>query len=736
MLTLKALVDCIGLALIEKGRKALTGDRSFGDVLPDVAKSALDFMHKSMVTEEIRQALAMTVTCPAWDYDETLTKVVDGIAKVQALPFREKLVSYLSTLPVSVRQVLRRPSDPDGRTTPDKLEFYKGDELLPFLPPRIPRFKPGDRLAGIEEWELGVLRGLGECSEVWEAFHDEHTEVPSVALKFAIDPETVERVRASRSLFEQVFALNETHGIVPLRSIFFDTDPPCFEYGYVSGYDLTSLINDWNWRYDTPKPEAALKIIRRITDIVAKAHARKIVHRDLKPSNVLLHPTHDGKFTIWITDYGWGQIESARSLELARGGTPRGEQLRLSYRGAHTPLYASPQQQKREAPDLRDDVHALGVIWFQLLQRDPHAAPPVGTEWAEAFESYGFTESQQRLLTACLSVRPEKRPASAVELAEQLSKVTVGSPVGTDGSKLIAIKAFSSVQAPPLPATVSVRGQKVKSGDDPAALAAASLLKIDWGNAGVPLAMKSSDLPNYFRNSIGMSFVLIPSGRFEMGAFDDEKGRKDCELPRHTVAINRAFYLSTHAVTQQQYELVMGKNPSSFGKVKGGTGEHPVESVTWHDADKFCAKLNKRHEELQLDRKYRLPFEAEWEYACRAGTETPYNTGQKLTERDAAFNLGLKGHPSPVGRFPGNPWGLFDMHGNVAEWCMDWFDDYYYFDSPGVDPRGPKGGLTKVTRGGSFACTAYECRSASRISHPPDRVANTIGFRVVLMVNK
>jgi formylglycine-generating enzyme required for sulfatase activity len=730
---LKALVECLGLSFCEKGRKAFTGDRSFGDVLPDVAKASLDLMHKSMATDDIRQALAECVTCPAWDYDELLQKVVGGIAQVQSVPFQDKLVAYLASLPASVRQVLRRPSDPEGKTVPGKIEFYKGEELLPFLPPRIPRFKQGDRIDGIDNWELGVLRGLGECSEVWEAYDDEKIGVSPTALKFAVDPETVERVRAARPLFEQVFGLNEEHGCVPLRSIYFDSDPPCLEYAFVAGYDLTSLINDWKWRYDSPKPEAALKLVRRLVDIVAKAHARKIVHRDLKPSNVLLHPTHDGKFTMWVTDFGWGQIESARSLELARGGTPRGEQLRLSYRGAHTPLYSSPQQQKKEAPDPRDDVHALGVIWFQLLKRDPHAAAPVGREWAESLEPYGFTETQERLLTACLSVRPEKRPVDAGDLAQQLANVTVGVPVGPDGSRLISLKATTSMSAPAAPVTVSVRGQKVKEGSDSAAMAAANLLKAEASVGALP--QKAGDLPKFLRNSIGISFVLIPPGRFEMGAFDDEKGRSDSELPRHTVAINRAFYLSTHPVTQWQYEAVIGKNPSTYAKSKGG-GEHPVESVTWAEADKFCAKLGKKFEEDQQGRKYRLPFEAEWEYACRAGTETPFSCGQKLTERDACFNAGMKGKTAPVGQFPANPWGLTDMHGNVAEWCMDWFDEYFYFESPGVDPHGPKAGTLRVTRGGSYACASYECRSAARTPHPPDRVASTIGFRVVLMVAK
>ncbi|MFO0936028.1 MAG: SUMF1/EgtB/PvdO family nonheme iron enzyme [Gemmataceae bacterium] len=402
---------------------------------------------------------------------------------------------------------------------------------------------------------------------------------------------------------------------------------------------------------------------------------------------------------------------------------------RCGCRFAEPPLYASPQQQKKDPPDLRDDIHALGVIWFQLLMRDPHIAAPVGTEWAEALEPYGFTETQERLLTSCLAVRPEKRPSSAIELAEQLKQVTVGANVGPDGSRLISLK--SSKTSTTIPAVVSVRG-KIVTDSESAASAAANLLSTEWG-AGVSFA-KAGDLPKYLRNSLGMSFVLIPPGTFEMGAFEDEKGHLEHELPRHQVKLTKPFYISTHLVTQSLYEHVMSKNPSVFSRTKGGGADNPVENMTWQEADKFCAKLGKLREEDQNDHKYRLPFEAEWEYACRAGTETSYWCGQGLSDREAVFNLGTKGKTAPVGKHLANPLGLYDVYGNVAEWVMDWYDEYYYFDSPTVDPHGPKHGQMKVTRGGSYLSSATDCRSAARAGHGPDRPSSTIGFRVVLMV--
>ena len=246
-----------------------------------------------------------------------------------------------------------------------------------YLPPRIPRFRPGDKPPGLDGWTLTELRGIGQCSETWRAEDPAQGEHSPACLKFVTDTETSDRVKAASTLFTKVFELNHVAGILPLRSVYLETDPPCLEAPFVYGYDLSGVLIDWKWRYDTAKPEAALKLIRRLAAIVAEAHNKGVVHRNLKPSDILLRPSEDKKFSLWVSDYGWGQIESVRSLELAKVG-PRGEQARLSNRGAATALYACPQQMKKEPPAPTDDVHALGVIWFQLLKRDPTAAA-VGT---------------------------------------------------------------------------------------------------------------------------------------------------------------------------------------------------------------------------------------------------------------------------------------------------------------------------------------------------------------------
>ena len=222
-------------------------------------------------------------------------------------------------------------------------------------------------------------------------------------------------------------------------------------------------------------------------------------------------------------------------------------------------------------------------------------------------------------------------------------------------------------------------------------------------------------------NSVGMLLVPIPAGTFTMG----EANGDDNETP-HKVTLTQPFHLGQYEVTQEQYEKVMGTNPSNF---KGG--QNPVEQVDWNDAVEFCRKLSALPAEKKAGYVYRLPTEAEWEYACRAGTKTTYSFGDSDSELgDYAWydeNSGLTTHP--VGGKKPNGWGLYDMYGNVWEWCQDYYAEYE--KSPVADPRGPTSGSSRVVRGGSWFSDAQFSRSAYRYRYTPDFRNNNNGFRVV-----
>ena len=244
-------------------------------------------------------------------------------------------------------------------------------------------------------------------------------------------------------------------------------------------------------------------------------------------------------------------------------------------------------------------------------------------------------------------------------------------------------------------------------------------------------------------NNVKMRLVLIPAGKFMMGSPATEAGRGGDEGPQHEVTISKPFYMGVLEVTQEQYEAVMGVNPSSFKGAK-----NPVENVSWDDAVEFCKKLSAR-----TGKTVRLPTEAQWEYACRAGTITAFHTGDALKPGQANADFTQPSNPgvldrimawlgmssakktlqtTPAGSFSPNGFGLYDMHGNVWEWCSDWYGEDYYANSPKTDPRGPDSGSCRVLRGGSWCSDPLYCRSAFRLRSSPDDRDFNVGFRVAV----
>lgn len=234
-------------------------------------------------------------------------------------------------------------------------------------------------------------------------------------------------------------------------------------------------------------------------------------------------------------------------------------------------------------------------------------------------------------------------------------------------------------------------------------------------------------------NSIGMTLRLIPAGEFMMGSpKNDEKQYVGYET-QHRVKLSRPFYLGTTEVTQRQWTAVMETEPWKGRDHVKEAADHAATYISWSNAVEFCRRLSKKEGKV-----YRLPTEAEWEYACRAGTSTRYGFGNdesKLADyawfyKNAADIDEFFAHQ--VGRKRPNAWGLYDMHGNVGEWCGDWFGADYYDKSPGADPKGPATGSERIYRGGTWISNARRCRAANRGWHAPYG-HYSIGFRVVLV---
>jgi formylglycine-generating enzyme required for sulfatase activity len=254
--------------------------------------------------------------------------------------------------------------------------------------------------------------------------------------------------------------------------------------------------------------------------------------------------------------------------------------------------------------------------------------------------------------------------------------------------------------------------------------------------------------PEPFTNTVGMKMVRLEGGTFRMGSPDSEPGRNQDEGPVHEVTIRGPFFISTTEVTNGQYMSVMGSSPSRAMKIAARSDHLPVDSVTWDEANEFCRKLTEKERNQPWARKnweYRLPTEAEWEYACRAGTDGPTAFGERLVfGTHAVFkptgddptelggeNLKPLRFGQDVGKTEANKFGLCDMHGNVAEWCSDWFKSEAYKDAAKDNPTGPADGDKRVVRGGSFRDPASAARSAARIGVRPTERLDTIGFRVI-----
>ncbi len=237
--------------------------------------------------------------------------------------------------------------------------------------------------------------------------------------------------------------------------------------------------------------------------------------------------------------------------------------------------------------------------------------------------------------------------------------------------------------------------------------------------------------PPTLTNSIGMKFVWIDPGTFMMGSPKEELARNEDEIQRK-VTLTNGFYMGVFTVTQEEWMTLVEKNPSKFT----GAANLPVEQVNWKECQEFIQKLREKD-----GKPYRLPTEAEWEYACRAGTTTPFYCGETISTEQANYNGGYlygdgrKGvyreKTTPVGSFSPNPWGLYDMHGNVWQWCEDWFERRPKTATPETvtDPLG-KTGANRALRGGSWIDNPLECRAAYRGGSAPALRHSLVGFRV------
>lgn len=569
---------------------------------------------------------------------------------------------------------------------------------------------PGDNLGA--RYELIRIIGRGGMGVVWLAL-DHRLDARPVALKVLPAALSTDKRAVARLKAEAVRNMDLTHpNIVRLHT--FDQDPTRQDVAflvmqYIEGQTLNDLLADHPDGLPTKRVRVWFDQIARAID---HAHSKGILHRDIKPGNIIIEAKTN---TAYLMDFGIGRE--------ARDTMTRVTGLQDS---SGTLPYMSPQQLMGKN-DTSNDIYSFAATLYEALSGNPpfhtgdiayqirHAEPePIA--------------HMNGLLNAALQrgLRKEssERPSSCRGLLTR-----DGTPTSPMSSKPARIRADSSqVAARHLDRKTVDLASGVTAEfvfiDAPRVAPDGFLMGSPSGEKGreklCDNALKIARLINSIHDSSIEGRTDSPAG---------EKRRSDDETQFRAV-LTKGYWLQTTEVTQGQWEAVMGSNPSSF---KLGTN-HPVEAVSWDDCQEFIAELRQRGIGA------RLPTEAQWEFACRAGTTTPFNTGATISTEQANYNgkytygNGRKGKYSeqttPVGSFASNAWGLHDMHGNVCEWCEDGYE--WYPKGTVKDPVGPQTSSDRVLRGGSWYVIPWYLRSANRGRSSPANHFNNVGLRLTL----
>jgi formylglycine-generating enzyme required for sulfatase activity len=631
----------------------------------------------------------------------------------------QALRAFIRCVPPVLRSFFRRPADPEGTTVPAGWRLGGSADLLALLPCRTAWFEPGQKpqAVGDGDWELIDLLGLEIDEETWKAQKQGRPGQPMVCLQFLHDPRVKERLRKTGSGdWATVRELTAQPGWVRLRDVHAQADPPCLEWANASAGSFRGQMREWQANGASAPWREVCQWMQEVAVTLGHAHRQRppLVHRGLNTARIL------------ATGAG-----ARMDCRLAGMG--------LSLICTFDARLTSPQQQRGDAVDARDDVFSLGIILYQMLTRDPGAGRPGGSQWKRRLAGDAVPAGLVDVLESCFEDDPRHRPADGTELAARIEATLREKAAPAAASPAVDLSSLMPAAAPTptaAPESAAVAGRD--------ALTRTRSRRADVKQLFQSLEETVQERPKLFTNSLDMKMVLLPPGTFWMGSPPAEAGRRDNEGPRHEVNLANHFYLAVHTVTQLQYQKVMKANPSHFDPIHGGGPAHPVENVSWDDAVEFCRRLSALPAEREAGRSYRLPTEAEWEYACRAGTATPFAFGESLSVTAANYdgNFPYGGgevergdwaeKTLPPGGFPANHFGLCDMHGNVWEWCSDWLSSEYYAHSPKRNPAGPAAGRFRVLRGGSWRSHAVTCRSAYRNGLSPRSRDRMTGFRVAL----
>jgi len=596
--------------------------------------------------------------------------------------------------------------------------------------------------------------GAGGMGQVYKAYHPEAAKLVAIKVILTqgkLDAESVKRfereVKASEKLVHpNIIAVLDSGS--SKGSLFMVME-------LIEGKDLFELINE---KGKLAIKEAVAYIIQAARAL-EHAHANGVIHRDVKPANLIA----DSQGLLKIVDMGLAKIQEGENED------------KISMLTTNTAImgsadFMSPEQTvSTKNVDTRTDIYSLGASFYFLLTAKvmypqkatfskliSHRQAPISSL---KFMRPDVSQKLDDIYTKMVAKKVEDRYQSMTKLIldlEALEKESttqnllkqdaVLNPFQVNGVNFldlddISIKPkksagiFANKKIAMFCAGLFVvvgllvilfipKNTMVKNDLNNTDDAQEAFLEppFDFNQAQeaqqalaktLGLAVETTvDLGR----GVNLAMILIPQGKFMMGSPFSEPGHKSDEA-QHQVVLSRPYFIGKNEVTQEQWETVMGDNPS---QTKGA--KLPVTNISWNDCQNFISKLNAKTES-----NYRLPTEAEWEYACRSGSKSAYSVGDKITKNDANYE-NAKGGAKPVGSYKPNAFGLYDMHGNVWEFCSDWYGAY----SPGksLDPMGVNNGRDHVLRGGSFFVDGLLLRSSTRDLVAPDFHNVVIGLRL------
>ena len=562
--------------------------------------------------------------------------------------------------------------------------------------------------------------GFGEVFKAYDNYLDKWVAIKQSKVKKGMENFTLQKeveLATKLPVHPNIAHYEECHRFnIPMMGTFDFGILQYYEEGNLSKLRKTGKINAKNLN----------DILEGILNGLHHLHSHKIIHRDIKPGNILI-ANRGTEFIPKITDPKITDFGISK-----QGANLQASAISNSLAGG-TYSYAAPEQLKGESKiHPNADLWSFGVILYELLTNKLPFEATTSDKSSEAARSEVINQIisgrlpddldalsgiYYEIVKACLALSPHARIKSAKELLSYFQANKVNAPLFLNPIK-------------PESEAIEITMPDIQESEP-----------MGYENSSPPI----HNFPKFLIEKvkgIDIEMIFIEGGSFMMGSeeYDNEK-------PIHRVDLD-GFFIGKFPVSQALWQAVMGNNPSWFqqGRVlksrlidknivlEDDTSLFPVEQVSWNDAQEFIEELNRL-----TGKKFRLPTEAEWEYACRAGTTTPFNTDNNLTTAQAnyngnyPYNNNAKGKyrdkTLPVGSFAANAYGLFDMHGNVFEWCSDWYDAYS--TSAQTNPKGASSGSRRVIRGGSWDYRAFIYRTAIRLNCTPGYRYSFIGFRLV-----